>query len=270
MAADARLLDEMTRIAARAATLILRMAAASLPVRDKADRSPVTAADEAAEALILQRLDKLLPGVPVISEEAAAHGHRPRVGGEFLLVDPLDGTKEFVGGRPEYTVQIALVRGGAPVLGVVIAPALALAWRGIAGHAAERLPFTPGEPDIRECTAIRTRIAPESGLVVALSRSHLDAATEAFVARLPNPQRTVSGSALKFCRVAEGTADVYPRLAPTSEWDVAAGHAVLAAAGGIVAAPDGQPIAYGRVETGCLIPAFIAWGDPQAADRYRP
>jgi 3'(2'), 5'-bisphosphate nucleotidase len=257
-AIDARLLDELTAIVSRAAAAIVAKPLATLAARTKADLSPVTAADEASESVLLDGLARLLPGLPIVSEEA---------GGEaaacFVLVDPLDGTRELLAGRDEFTINLAIIAGQRPVLGIVCAPALALLWRGSAGGGAQRIALAPGaDPARARPAAIRTRRRPSNGLVAAVSRSHLDAATEAFVARWPNVSRLVCGSAIKFCRVAEGAADLYPRLSPTSEWDVAAGHAVLAAAGGTVTGPDGMPLLYGR--PGFRVPAFIAWGDPES------
>jgi 3'(2'), 5'-bisphosphate nucleotidase len=264
---DGQLLDELTAGLVRASAAIVAVGSDALATRRKDDESPVTAADEASQAVILEELARLVPGLPVVSEEALAACPRP-LGDDFVLVDPLDGTREFIAGHPEYTVNVALVRQHRPVAGLVAAPALGLIWRGVVGRGAERLRFDcehahlPGPP-----AAIRTRLAPDR-LVIALSRSHLDADTAAFANRLPIAQRLTCGSALKFCRIAEGEADVYPRLSPTCEWDVAAGHAVLAAAGGVVAAPDGTPITYGRFDEDFRIPGFVAWGDPDGARRY--
>jgi 3'(2'), 5'-bisphosphate nucleotidase len=266
-AVNERLLDEITRVAARAAAAIVAIARSSLRPRVKPDLSPVTAADTAAEAVILEELSRLLPGVPIISEETPA-AHAPA--DWFILVDPLDGTKNFLEGLPEFTVNLAVVADGRPTLGVIAAPALGLIWRGIVGRGAERLAMGSGASSARPSVvqSVRTRPAPRDGLIVAVSRSHLDAATLAWMARLPMRERMVCGSALKFCRLAEGTADVYPRLSPTSEWDVAAGHALLLAAGGLLTAPDGGSLRYGRAEQHFHVPAFIAWGDPKAAERY--
>jgi 3'(2'), 5'-bisphosphate nucleotidase len=268
--ADTRLLDELTDIASAAAAAIRAIARRALDPRQKADRSVVTAADEAAEALILEGLTRLLPGTPIISEEAAGKGERPALAADFVLVDPLDGTRDFLDGEPDFTVNIAVVSDHTPVLGVVAAPARDMIWRGIAGHSAERLGLPAGAraAECRERSAIHTRSAPATELIVAVSRSHLDPATADFVARLPTNQSIVCGSAIKFCRVAEGSADIYPRLSPTSEWDVAAGHAVLTAAGGIVTTPAGQPMRYGASPSGFGVPAFIAWGDRAAAKRF--
>lgn len=265
IAADARLLDGLTMIASHAAAAILTIAPSALARRDKPDRSPVTAADEAAQAVILDGLGQLLPGVPVVSEEAAGQAEAAALGPRFILVDPLDGTRELLAGRDEFTVNIAIISGGRPVVGVVAAPARGLLWRGIVSAGAERLALMPGaRPQAATArSAIHTRARPASGLVALVSRSHLDPATEAYLARLKPAERIGCGSALKFCRIAEGAADLYPRLAPTSEWDVAAGHAVLAAAGGDVTMPDGEPLCYGQ--PGFRIPAFIAWGKRDAA-----
>jgi 3'(2'), 5'-bisphosphate nucleotidase len=250
--ASVRLLDGLTRIAARAGAAILAVDRSALGERRKPDGSPVTVADQAAQAAILPDLVRLLPDIPIVSEEAEK---APKPGESYLLVDPLDGTKELLAGCDEFTVNLALVRDGRAVLGVVAAPALGLFWRGIVGHGAERLRF--GETPV----AIHSR-KQSSPLVAAVSRSHLDPATDAFLARQPRIERVACGSALKFCRLAEGAADLYPRLAPTHEWDIAAGHAVLVAAGGAVTTPSGDPLTYGREDF--RIPAFIAWGDPRA------
>jgi len=264
LSGDPRLLEQLTGIAARAAAAIMAIAPAALDPRLKADQSPVTAADEAGEAVILEGLARLLPGVPVVSEEAAV---RPTaLPSCFLLVDALDGTREFLAGRPEFTVNIAMIADGSPVLGVVAGPALGRMWRGLVGHGAERLVLATGEAAAP--TAIRTRRAPADGLVAAMSRSHGDARTESLLGRLPVKERTTLGSSAKFCLVAEGSADLYARLAPTSEWDIAAGHAVVVAAGGLVTTPDGGAIRYGGVEQEFRVPAFMAWGDADAARRY--
>jgi 3'(2'), 5'-bisphosphate nucleotidase len=251
-------MDELTAIVSQAAAVIIAQPLATLAHRTKPDLSPVTTADEGAEAVLLEGLARVLPGVPVVSEEAGG-----AAASCFVLVDPLDGTRELLAGRNEFTVNLALVTDRRPVLGIVCAPALGLLWRGIVGGGAERIEFSASLVDAHR---IRTRRRPAKSLVVAVSRSHLDAATDAFVASLPKATRLVCGSALKFCRVAEGAADLYPRLSPVSEWDVAAGHAVLVAAGGTVTMPDGAPLSYGQADF--RVPAFIAWGDPEAASSF--
>jgi 3'(2'), 5'-bisphosphate nucleotidase len=264
--ADGRLLDELTTIVSAAAAAILAARSGSLDTRTKADRSPVTACDEAAEAAILSGLARVLPGVAIVSEEAAGKAPPAILPETFILVDPLDGTRELIAGRDEFTVNVAIVRGGRPRLGIVAAPAQGVVWRGSEGQGAERLRLAPGAPAgaASERSAIRTRPAPRAGLVAVVSRSHLDAETEAFLARLPIAGRLTSGSAVKFCQVAEGAADVYPRLSTTCEWDVAAGHAVLTAAGGVLTAPDGAALGYGQIGRNFRVPAFVAWGDPAA------
>jgi 3'(2'), 5'-bisphosphate nucleotidase len=258
--ACADLLDELTRITVQAAAAILDFAIEA-GVRNKADGSPVTAADEAAEAIICDGLKRLAPAVPVISEEHAAREKpKPIADGSYFLVDPLDGTREFIAGRDEYTINIALMTDGAPLFGIICAPALGHLWRGIVDRGSERLSFaSPTEAP----TPIRTRRRPQSEAVVMVSRSHLEARTKSYVDGLPGAKLVQSGSSIKFCRLAEGSADVYPRLAPTHDWDIAAGHAILKAAGGGVTAPDGAPLVYGSHDL--LIPAFLAWGDPARA-----
>jgi len=266
----AGMLDDLTELAARAAAAIAALSHKTVSRQAKADLSPVTAADEASEAVLLEGLSRLIPRLPVVSEEAVARGSTPKLGGSFALVDPLDGTKEYLAGRDDFVINIGIVRDGNPILGVIAAPARGLIWRGVAGRGAELLQLASGTSarDAERIT-IRTRKAPSTGHVAMTSRSHLDAATEALVARLPGAQREPCGSALKFCIVAQGDADLYPRLAPTSEWDIAAGHALLTAAGGSMTAPDGSALAYGRKAPDFLVPAFVAWGDPQAAAKLR-
>jgi 3'(2'), 5'-bisphosphate nucleotidase len=260
-AAYADLVDALTAIAMAAATAIGDTRGKG-GVRAKADGSPVTAADRAAEAVIRDGLARLIPTLPIISEEAAERQKPAVKSGGYFLVDPLDGTREFIAGRDEYTINIALVADGAPALGVIAAPALGMIWRGIVGRGADRLEFSglkAGAPEV-----IETRARPEDELIVIVSRSHLDPRTQAYVDGLPPAQRLASGSSIKFCRLAEGAADLYPRLAPTHDWDVGAGHAILAAAGGSVIEPDGAALTYGSPDL--IIPAFIAWGGPAPAD----
>lgn len=257
------LLDDLTVLVARASALIRSMAAKGVSQRLKEDLSPVTPADEASEALILEGLAKLLPGVPVVAEEKVASGARPPLDASFLVVDPLDGTKEFLAGRDEFTVNVAIVTRGVPILGVVSAPNRGLIWRGVVGAKAERLRMLPDGAE--DPQPIHTRRWPARDAVAVMSRSHLDAASEAFLARLGPLTRRPSGSALKFCELAEGAADVYPRMSTVCEWDVAAGQALLVAAGGSVMTPEGRPLAYGRSAENFRVPAFIAWGDPAKA-----
>ena len=264
-APSASLMDELTELVSEAAAAIQRIGPQA--ARMKADGTPVCNADEAAEELLLDGLARLMPGVPVVSEEACARGVRPRPGTRFFLVDPLDGTREFLAGLGEYTVNVALVADGVPEIGIIAAPAQGRIWRGAAGHGGERFDLAPGAAPkaVRNVVALRPRHRPSHGLIAAVSRSHLDPRTAAFVAVLPAAEQMTCGSSLKFCRLAEGAADVYPRLAPTSEWDIAAGHALLTASGGVMSAPDGTPLAYGRVDESFRVPGFVAWADPATA-----
>lgn len=260
--ADA-LLNDLTVLVARASALIREIAARGPGHRLKEDKSPVTVADEAAEALILEGLAHLLPGVPVIAEEMAAKGNVPALDTSFLVVDPLDGTKEFIAGSDQFTVNVGIVTRGVPVAGIIAAPNRGLVWRGVVGVRAERLRLLPEGTD--DAQPIHTRRWPAAAPVALTSRSHLDPATAAFLTRLDPVERQPMGSAIKFCLLAEGAADVYPRLATVCEWDVAAGQALLAAAGGVVTAPGNKPLAYGRAAQDFRVPAFVAWGDPTKA-----
>ncbi len=257
------LLAELTAIVARASALIRAASPATVAQRIKPDQSPVTAADEASEAAILQGLARLLPNVPVVSEEMAGSKAPPALDRSFIVVDPLDGTREFLAGRDEFTVNLAIVTRGVPIAGIIAAPNRGQVWRGIVGGKVERLRLLAD--GAVEPQAIHTRRWPTQGAAAVVSRSHLDPDTEAFLSRLAPIARSGSGSAIKFCQIAEGAADVYPRLATTCEWDVAAGHALVVAAGGMVATPQGKPLAYGRAPENFRVPAFIAWGDPAKA-----
>ncbi len=261
----AGLLDGLTAIASRAAAAILNVADPAATRRDKADGSAVTEADEAAEAVIAEGLAGLLPGVPVVSEESVGRAPQIDPSGRFLIVDPLDGTRELLAGEVEYTVNIALVEAGTPVLGVIAAPPMATVWRGMAGRGAERLRLAPGEPPAAATgrTAIRTRPVPAGGPLVVRSRFHHSETTQAYIETIPGARPVVVGSSVKFCRLAEGAADAYPRFSPMSEWDIGAGHALLVAAGGAITATDGSALRYGQ--PGFRVNGFLAWGDPAAA-----
>jgi 3'(2'), 5'-bisphosphate nucleotidase len=257
------LLDRIAALAERAGDEILRHYQTPVAVARKADASPVTAADHAAEAVILMALPSLLPGVPVVSEEASAAGHSPKIGDEspdrrFWLVDPLDGTKEFLSRNGEFTVNIALIQGHRPVLGVVHLPALGTTYTGSApaggGPGSATLAHRGTRPRPIAC-----RRQPPDGAIVLASRSHGDAvALEAFLSNEQVAALENAGSSLKFCRVAEGLADIYPRLGRTMEWDTAAGQAVLVAAGGSVRTLDGKELGYGK--PGFENPHFVARG----------
>ena len=235
-------------------------------VRAKADGSPVTLADTRAEAIICDHLARAVPRTPIVAEEAACEGP-VAVAERFLLVDPLDGTKEFVARNGEFTINVAMIEKGAPIAGAVYAPALGRLWFGGDQAFVCDAPVGAGLPDPSLWRRIRVRSAPDA-LTVLASRSHCDSDTEAFLAALPIADRRSRGSSLKFCMIGEGLADVYPRFGPTMEWDTAAGDAVLRAAGGVVLDLAGAPLAYGKIGAGLRNGAFVAWGDSAAARRF--
>lgn len=250
------LLEELIPVARNAGALIMDIYASDFEVRDKGDTSPVTAADERAEVLILESLARLTPDIPVIAEEAVAAGEIPDVADRFWLVDPLDGTREFINRNGEFTVNIALIENHQPVLGVVYAPAIERLFAGAINHAA----FV--EDANGERHDIHVRQPPEAGLTVVASRSHSDPEQlQAFLKGQRVAEVRNAGSSLKLCLVAAGEADLYPRLGRTMEWDIAAGHAVLAAAGGHLTDTDMQPMPYGKSDF--ANPHFIAWGFTQ-------
>ena len=252
---DEKLLDAMAEAARDAGTAILDIVARGFDIAHKGDLSPVTQADHAAELIVLAALAKAAPGVPVIAEEEVAAGRIPAHGATFFLVDPLDGTKEFVRGGDDYTVNIALVVDGAPRLGVVFAPATGRLHGGIAGRHAW---LDEGQGR----RTIGCRICQQPPIVVA-SKSHFTQNTSDYLAMAaPGCGYEAIGSSLKFCLIAEGRADLYPRLSPTAEWDTAAGHAVLLGAGGRIDGPDGAPLRYGK--PAFLNRAFVATGGWQA------
>ena len=243
---------ELCRIAWAAGDAIMAIYQGAIAVRAKADATPVTDADEAAERIIVEALRALDPELPIVAEELAAAGHAPDIGdGPFWLVDPLDGTKEFIGRNGEFTVNIALIEDGRPVEGVVLAPALPVtyftrggaAWMAANGATAQRI-------------AVRTPAA--DGLVALVSRSHYSAETDDFLANYTVKAERSAGSSLKFGLVACGEADLYPRLGRTMEWDTAAGHAVVLAAGGSVRTLDGGALTYGK--PGFENPHFVVRG----------
>lgn len=256
----------LARAALAAGPAVMEEYARETCARSKADGSPVTAADERAEEIIREWLSRMAPATPFVAEEATAAGVSIDVGARFFLVDPLDGTREFLARNGEFTINIALIDEGAPVAGAVYAPASGGLW--FAGEAAFfcEAPVGGDLPDETRRRRLRTRSAPPK-LVALASRSHCDPETEAFLAQLPIGERRAAGSSLKFCVIAEGGADVYPRFAPTMEWDTAAGDAVLRAAGGIVLDAAGKPLAYGKVGAGLRNGGFVAWGDASLARR---
>jgi 3'(2'), 5'-bisphosphate nucleotidase len=223
----------------------------------KADNSPVTAADREAEAILLAALLRLDPDTPVVAEEEAAAGRIPEVAARFYLVDPLDGTREFVRRGTDFTVNIGLVEDGVPTLGVVYAPARAALYAGDASRGEAWRAHQPADAPLARRTPMAVRRPPEALAVVA-SKSHGDPRTERYLAQVAAGERLNVGSSLKFGLVAAGQADLYPRTGPTMEWDTAAGHAVLLAAGGRMFAPDGRPFRYGK--PGFRNGGFVACG----------
>jgi 3'(2'), 5'-bisphosphate nucleotidase len=249
--------DELVTVARKAGAVILDIYNRDFETLRKADRSPVTEADTAAEAVIVEALARLVPDVPVVAEEQCAKDGVPLSAPKrFFLVDPLDGTKEFIAKNGEFTVNIALIEDGRPVLGVVYLPATDACYAGLGGKAERRI--GTGAPE-----AIVARAAPKDGLTMAISRSHANKGEiERAKERFNIAGTIVAGSSLKFCRIAEGVADLYPRFGDTMEWDTAAGQAVLEAAGGRVETTDGTPLGYGKA--GFRNPHFIAYGRASA------
>jgi 3'(2'), 5'-bisphosphate nucleotidase len=241
-------------LVAEAGKAIMGLQAAEIGARRKPDGSPVSQADLRAEEIILAGLAALMPGVTVIAEESFAPGSG--VADRFLLVDPLDGTREFLAGHKDFTVNIALIEAGGPVAGAICAPALDQVY--VAGATAFRADLTAGV--LSPMTPITTSPVPGAGLRALASRSHLNPQTEQWLARQGVADLQRAGSSLKFCLIARGDADVYPRLATTMEWDTAAGHAILNAAGGCVLGLDGSPLRYGKKDAGFKNAGFIAWG----------
>lgn len=250
---DTTLLDEICRIARAAGEVILPFYKTEFGVEMKGDGSPVTEADKAADALIVPRLEALTPDIPVISEERVENSEKPDLSaGTFWLVDPLDGTKEFIHKRGDFTVNIGLIENGAPKMGVVLTPVDGRLAAGLVGEVA----FEEEADGSR--TSIQVREAGEDGLTIVASMSHRNPELEAYIGTQKVKQSISRGSALKFCLVARGEADLYPRTGPTMEWDTAAGHAVLLAAGGTLTDFDGGPFLYNK--DGFLNGKFIARG----------
>ena len=257
----------LTVIALKAGRAIMEIYEAGFSVELKDDRSPVTEADRRAEALILAALAELAPDIAVVSEEAGPPAATEPAPERFFLVDPLDGTREFIDRNGEFTVNIALIEQGRPVLGVVLAPAAERLFAGCAEEGAFEL---PAESETRALDRdawrrIATRPAKAGSLRAVTSRSHRDAQTDAYLAKVGATSTVSAGSSLKFCLIACGEADVYPRFGRTMEWDTAAGHAVLDAAGGAVLTPDGRPLRYGKAESGYANPPFVAWARREMA-----
>ncbi len=256
------LADGLLGVALAAARIQMAHFATGVAVETKRDKSPVTVADHQSEAIILEGLARVAPGIPVVSEEAAAAGHVPATGDSFFLVDPLDGTKPYIRGSPEFTINIALISMRVPVFGLVYAPAVPDFFVTVGPHAALGGPVPPSSParSLAECNLqpLKTHIPDASGLRALTSQTHSNSATRRFLGQYRITQSRAVSSSLKFGLLARGEADVYPRAGENSEWDTAAGHAVLAAAGGLVTTLDGQPLLYAKPRF--LNPGFVAWG----------
>lgn len=264
---DEALAEIFARLALEAGAAIMRVFDTDPHMRVKSDSSPVCDADLFGEDVILTGLSRHAPQFPVVAEERCAAGKIPALaGGDFVLVDALDGTKEFLQRKDSFTVNIALIRAGAPVAGVVFAPARQKLY--LAGRRARFCSAAPGEsslPAAAEWREMRTRPMPAKDATAVVSRSHRDAESDRFLAGLPVTKVISTGSSLKFCLVAAAEADVYPRFGRTMEWDIAAGDAVLRRAGGLVCDVAGAPVGYGKVAQAFANGPFIAWGDPEAA-----
>jgi 3'(2'), 5'-bisphosphate nucleotidase len=257
------LADSLLSAVLAAARVQMAYLATGVAVQTKADQSPVTVADQESEAILLEGLARAAPGLPVVSEEAAAAGNIPAVEGTFFLVDPLDGTKPFIRREPHFTINIALIEGCNPVFGLLYAPALADLYVtvGPGEVGAARLAPTSEAGSLADCALVplRTRVPDPNALRALVSQTHLDKATQRFLDGYPIVERRSLPSSLKFGLMVRGEADIYPRAGTTSEWDTAAGHAVLVAAGGTVTAFDGRPLLYGKPgfrNSG----GFVAWG----------
>ena len=246
------------RIAAEASVAVMKVYETDFTTFSKADRSPVTEADRRAEAIILQRLQALLPETPVLAEEQYEAGVKLDTGDRFVLVDPVDGTKEFIHRRGEFTVNIALVEEGAPGVGAGGGRVRGTVWYG--GERAFRAPIENGAVNVAEGRLVQVRKKRAGAVKAVMSRSHADEKTKAFAEAEGVTEIISAGSSLKFCLVAEGEADLYPRFGPTMEWDTAAGHAVLIAAGGSVETPEGGAFLYGKREADYRNGGFVARG----------
>jgi 3'(2'), 5'-bisphosphate nucleotidase len=265
------LAEGLLSVALVAARVQIAHFTAGVAATTKADKSPVTAADRDSEAIILEGLGRVAPGVPVVAEEAVAAGNAPAIGRTFFLVDPLDGTKAFIRRRREFTINVALIEDRTPVFGLLYAPAVPdfYVTTGPAEAWGARLPPASEPESLAACRLERlhTRLPDPDALSALVSASHGDAATQRFLERYRVSERRALSSSLKFGLIARGGADIYPRAGRTSEWDTAAGHAVLAAAGGAVTTFDGAPLLYGKPDF--RNPGFVAWGRMPLPERAR-
>jgi 3'(2'), 5'-bisphosphate nucleotidase len=254
------MLQLFVNLALAAGREIMAVYATEFTAQAKSDASPVTEADQRAERAIVAGLQEVFPEIPIVAEEQAATGHLPHIGERFFLVDPLDGTREFISRNGEFTVNIALIENGAPISGVVFAPAISEVYLGspaVSVHA-----NCKPKQQLTDLVWKKTKVRPPpvEGVTAIASRSHRDVETDAFLKHQKVAELISAGSSLKFCRIAAGEADLYPRFGRTMEWDTAAGHAVLQAAGGSVTKPDGSAFTYGKSDEGFANPAFIARG----------
>lgn len=253
---------------AAAANIQLAHRAAGLNFQHKSDNSPVTDADIESEAVITAALTAAMPHLAVVGEEAVSEGHVPELTNAFFLVDPLDGTREYISGNDDFTINIALISDGIPIFGIVAAPAHGEIFlttgptTAIAGQLTPTITANPNSVDLSRLAPhiITTRLPRIDALTVIASQSHRTQRLEQALAKLPSRENLRVGSSLKFCRIAQGRADVYPRYDNISEWDTAAGHAVLCAAGGAVTTFDGQMVRYGKAAEQFRQPMFVAWG----------
>ena len=236
---------------------------AGVEVTTKADETPVTIADHEAEAILTEALNKAAPGVPVVAEEAVAAGRVPKVGERFFLVDPLDGTRAFIRKSPEFTINVGLIENQEATFGIIYVPALSQLYVTLGPSEAVEIEIAPDASNQSlaglEMKPLNGRDSDPKALVAFASRSHAAESTEAFLSRFPIAEKRKASSSLKFCLVARGEADLYARLGQTSEWDTAAGQAILTAAGGCVTTLDGAPLRYGKGEEGFANPHFVAW-----------
>lgn len=258
------MLNSLSVLALKAGAKALEIYRTDFAADKKGDASPVTEADRKGEEIILAGLKALAPHIPVLAEESASDGYIPELGTEFFLVDPLDGTKEFIKKTGEFTVNIALVQKGRPVLGVVYAPALSKLYAGAIGEGAWVADVSENDV-LQDRRSISARQAPATNLTAVASRSHRSPETDAYLQTISVGNFAAAGSSLKFCLIAEGVADIYPRFGRTMEWDTGAGQAVLEAAGGrVLTHPEGRRLEYGKKERGFDNPYFIAWGAEEA------
>lgn len=254
------LVPALTKTILDAGRVVMEVYNSDFEVYGKDDKSPVTEADRRGEQIIEAALASIAPDIPIVGEEAKSEGKCPDIsGGLFWLVDPLDGTKEFIKKGSDFTVNIGLIKDGAPIAGLVLAPAMNRLYWGIDGAGAWIADVT--DAGIENDRPIKARTANPENLVIVASKSHRSPELEAWLAHFPAAEHVSIGSSLKLCLLATGEADLYPRLGPTCEWDTAAAHAVLLAAGGHVEVADGSPLAYAKDLTTFLNPWFLCRAD---------